>query len=57
MRDQHHRRLRLGIQLDEQVDDARTCFGIETACGLVGEEERRPICECPRQADALLLAA
>jgi hypothetical protein len=54
--DQHHRRLRFGIQLDEQVDHARPRFGIETASGLIGEEERWSVRERPRQADALLLA-
>src|SRR6476620_9285198 len=39
----------------EQLDDAEAGVGVEVACGLVGEQDRRPVDEGPGDRDTLLL--
>ncbi len=57
MRDDDHRRVRIAVELLEQLDDAHAGGVIEIAGGLVGEEHARRVDERARDRDALLLAA
>ena len=45
------------IEVEDEFDDALARLGVEVACRLVGEEERGPVDERPRQRHALLFAA
>ena len=48
---------RLGVQVEQQLHDARAGGGVEVAGGLVGEQHGGPRDEGARHRDALLLAA
>ena len=47
----------LGVEAVEGVEDFKAGFGVEVACGFVGENEERVVHERTSDGDALLLAA
>ena len=53
----HHRDACLGGDLFQKRDDARAGQRIQLARGFVGQNERGPFDQRPRDGDALLLAA
>ena len=57
VRDHDQRRACLGIEVEDEFDDALARLGVEVAGRLVGEEDRGTVDERPCERNALLLAA
>jgi acyl-CoA thioesterase-1 len=55
--DEHQRGAGFGVEVEQQFDDRLAGMGVEVAGRLVGEQQRWPGHERPRQCHALLLAA
>jgi hypothetical protein len=53
----HDDRCAIYVQSTEQADDLRPRSGVELACRLVGEQQRRLVGESARDGDTLLLAS
>jgi hypothetical protein len=56
MRHEHKRGARLAIEPEKHLYNRPAGLGVEVACRLVGEENLRPMNECAREGNALLLA-
>ena len=50
-------RARLGVELDQQVEDALSRAGVEVARGLIGQDDSRPHGQGSGNGDPLLLSA
>jgi hypothetical protein len=57
MGDEDDRGSRGAGEAAEELDDRQARLAVEVAGGLVGEDDRRPVGQCPGDSDPLLLAA